>query len=155
MAIPTEAGEQKLKVIGKAKQGLSDEKEQSVTVEGLALIGYEILPSDEAVEVGSEAAYKIHVVNQGTKAAENVQLNVALPVELQAVQAEGPSRETIREHDVQFEPLPRLPPKGEATYKVRVKALKPGDLRVKVQLQTDDMHQPVAKEACTRVYTDQ
>ena len=55
---------------------------------------------------------------------------------------------------MQFEPIARLEPKGEATFRVRAQAIQPGDLRVKVQVQTDDMHQPVTKEENTRVYVD-
>jgi hypothetical protein len=44
--------------------------------------------------------------------------------------------------------------KREATCRVRGQAIQRQDLRVKMQVQTDDMHQPVTKEENTRVYVD-
>jgi hypothetical protein len=58
------------------------------------------------------------------------------------------------DHRVDFEPIAQLAPKAEATFRIRAQALQAGDLRVKMQLQSDDMHQPINKEESTRVYVD-
>jgi uncharacterized repeat protein (TIGR01451 family) len=155
VAVPIEVGEQKMKVQGKARQGLSDEKEQTVVVEGLASLAFDVQAADEAIEIGGETTYQIHVVNQGSKAASNVQIAAIFPAELKATRAEGPSRETVEDHRVQFEPLARLSPKADATFRIRAQALQAGDLRVKVQLMTDETRQPITKEGSTRVYSDQ
>jgi uncharacterized repeat protein (TIGR01451 family) len=155
VALPIEVGEQRMKVQGKAQQGLSDEKDQTVIVEGLAALAFDVQVSDDAIEIGGETTYQIHVVNQGSKAASNVQIAAVFPPELKATHAEGPSREAVEEHRVQFEPLARLAPKSDATFRIRAQALAAGDLRIKVQLMTDEMRQPVTREESTRVYTDQ
>ncbi len=155
VALPIEVGEQKMRVQGKAQQGLADEKDQTITVEGIAALAFDVQASDEAIEIGGETTYQIHVVNQGSKAASNVQIAALLPPELKATRAEGPSRETVEEHRVQFEPLARLAPKTDATFRIRTQALSAGDLRIKVQLMTDEMRQPITKEESTRVYSDQ
>jgi uncharacterized repeat protein (TIGR01451 family) len=155
VAMPVEVGEQRIRVQGRAQQGLSDEKEQPIVVEGIAALAFDVQASDEAIEIGGETTYQIHVVNQGSKAASNVQIAALLPPELKATHAEGPSREAVEDHRVQFEPLARLAPKSDATFRIRAQALGPGDLRVKVQLVTDEMRQPITKEESTRVYTDQ
>lgn len=155
VALPIEVGEQKMHVQGKAQQGLTDEKDQPITVEGIAALAFDVKASDEAIEVGGETVYQIHVVNTGSKAASNVQIAALLPAELKATKAEGPSRETVEEHRVQFEPLARLAPKTDATFRIHAQALAAGDLRVRIQLMTDEMRQPVTKEESTRVYTDQ
>ena len=41
-----------------------------------------------------------------------------------------------------FDGLAQLAPKADTTYRVRVKALRPGDLRARFQLLTDDMQSP-------------
>jgi len=56
---------------------------------------------------------------------------------------------------VVFDSLARLSPKGDATFRVKVKALRPGDIRARFQLKTDDMQSPVTKEESTRVYADE
>jgi uncharacterized repeat protein (TIGR01451 family) len=155
VAVPIEVGEQKMKVQGKAKQGLTAEQDQTVVVEGIAALAFDVKAADEAIEIGGETTYQIHVVNQGSKAASNVQIVAGFPAELKATRAEGPSKETVEDHRVQFEPLARLAPKADATYRIRAQALQAGDLRIRVQLLTDEMRQPITKEESTRVYTDQ
>src|SRR4029077_14667532 len=54
VAMPIEVGEQKMRVQGKAQQGLADEKEQTVTVEGIAALAFDVQVSDEAIEIGGE-----------------------------------------------------------------------------------------------------
>ena len=56
---------------------------------------------------------------------------------------------------VVFDGLAQLAPKADTTYRLRVKALKAGDLRTRIQLLTDDMQTPVTKEESTRVYADE
>ena len=92
--------------------------------------------------MGGETTYEIHVVNQGSKAAGNVRLAVLLPPEMKAVAAEGPTRHVIDGDRVVFDGLAQLAPKADATYRVRVQGLQPGDLRVRCQLLTDDMQTP-------------
>lgn len=154
VAMPIEAGEQHMKIQGKARQGLTDAKEKTVVVEGLAAVTFDVRAADEAIEVGGETTYQIHVVNEGSIAASNLQITALFPPELKPLHADGPGRSAIDRRTVQFEPMARLEPKGEATYRVRAQAIQPGDLRVKVEVQTDDMHQPVTKEENTRVYVD-
>jgi uncharacterized repeat protein (TIGR01451 family) len=154
VAMPIEVGEQTVKIEGKAKQGLSDEKQQTVTVEGLAAVECDIRGTDDAIEVGGETTYQIHVVNQGSKAAENLRVSAIFPPEMKVLRVEGTGHPAIDDHRVDFEPLAQLAPKAEATFRVRAQALQAGDLRVKMQLQSDDMRQPVNKEESTRVYVD-
>jgi len=154
-ALPIEAGEQKLRLIGKADRGLSVEKEQPISVEGIAAVLFEVTDVNDPVEVGGETVYEIRVVNQGSKAASNVRIVALLPAALRPVAAEGPTRHTIEGNRVTFESLARLAPKADTTYRVRAQGLQPGDLRVRVQLLTDEMQEPVTKEESTRVYKDE
>ena len=95
------------------------------------------------------------MVNQGSKAASNVRLTIVLPPELKPVAAEGPTHNRNEGNRVVFDGLARLAPKAETTYRLRVKAMRPGDLRARFQLLTDDMQSPVTKEESTRVYADE
>jgi len=115
----------------------------------------EVVDVVDPIEVGGETTYEIRVLNQGSKAATSLQLAVQLPPQLQPLAAEGPARHTVAGNAVRFEPLARLAPKADTTYRVRAKGLQPGDLRTRVQLITDDMQSPVTKETSTRVYADE
>ena len=89
VAMPIEPGQQTLEVEGKAQQGLTDEAKQEVLVEGLAAIMFEVRDVEDPIEVGGETSYEIRVVNQGTKAATNVQVAVTLPPGLEVISASG------------------------------------------------------------------
>jgi hypothetical protein len=74
---------------------------------------------------------------------------------MRPIAAEGPTRNTINGNQVFFEGLARLAPKADTTYRIRVQGLQPGDLRIRVQLLTDEIRTPVTKEESTRVYADE
>jgi uncharacterized repeat protein (TIGR01451 family) len=155
VTMPIEAGQHALKLRGTADKGLVSEKEQPVLVEGIAAILFQVADTADPVEIGGETTYDVRVVNQGSKASTNVRLIVDLPQELKAIAAEGPTQYAVEGNRISFERLAQLPPKAEKTYRVRVKAMRPGDLRARFQLSSDDMRTPVTKEESTRVYADE
>jgi uncharacterized repeat protein (TIGR01451 family) len=155
VALPVEAGQHSIKLRGSAQRVQPIEKEQPVMVEGIAAVMFQVGDSVDPIEIGGETTYEIRVVNQGTKPAGNVQLTAVLPAELKALSADGPTRYAIQGNAVVFEGLTRLAPKSETTYHVRVKGLRPGDLRAQFKLITDDMQRPVTKEESTQVYADE
>ena len=154
-AIPVEAGEQRLRAEGRAKENLSDEEEQTTIVEGVSALLFQVADVADPIEVKGETQYEIRITNQGSKGADNVQLAALLPPELRFVSAEGPARYTVKGQQVIFEPLARLAPKAETSYRIVVEGLQPGDLRMRVQVTADDLQQPIIKEESTRVYADE
>jgi len=155
IAMPVESGQHSLRLRSSADRGATAEAEQPVLIEGISAIMFEAVDVTDPIEVGGETTYEIRVLNQGSKAASNVQVAVMLPVELRAISAEGPTAHAIESGRVLFEALPRLAPKADTTYRVRVQGLRAGDLRTRVQVWTDEMRTPVTKEESTRVYADQ
>ena len=155
VTIPIEAGEQQIRIEGKADGGLADQKQQSVAVEGLAAILFEVADVSDPIEVGGETTYEIRVVNQGSKASSSVRVVCLLPQGMTAISATGPTRYDLEAGRVVFAPLGRLAPKADTTYTVKVKAEQAGDQRVRVQILTDEMKSPVTEEESTRVYADQ
>jgi uncharacterized repeat protein (TIGR01451 family) len=155
VTLPVEPGQHALRLRGTAQKGLIAEKEQPVLVEGIAAILFQVADTADPIEIGGETTYEVHVVNQGSKAATNVRLAIDLPPELRPVAAEGPTAHEAAGNRVTFAPLGQLAPKAETTYRLRVKAMHPGDLRARFQLLTDDMQTPVTKEESTRVYADE
>ncbi len=153
-ALPTEPGELKLHVKGRAQQGLADERDETVIVEGIAAILFELVDINDPVEVGGETTYEIRVSNQGSKAATEVRVVALLPPQMQAIHADGPARHVIDGQRVLFDPVSQLAPKADMTYTVKVKALEAGDLRLRVQVVTDEIRVPITKEESTRVYAE-
>lgn len=155
VALPIEAGEQTLQITTKSRQGLEDRIEKSVLVEGLAAMMFEVIDVEDPIEIGGETTYEIRVVNQGSKAAVNLQVVAIMPPGIRPLSAQGETRHTIQGERVIFAPLAQLSPKADVTYRVHAQGLRAGDQRVRVQITTDDMQQPITKEESTRVYSDQ
>jgi len=107
------------------------------------------------IEVGGKTTYEIVVANKGSKAAANVQVVVILDPGMRAVSGQGETRHTIQGERVIFSPLPQLAPKAETIFRVQAQGVRPGDQRVRVQIETDELQQPITKEVNTRVYADE
>jgi uncharacterized repeat protein (TIGR01451 family) len=155
VTLPVEAGQHAIRLRGTAQKVSAVEKEQPVIIDGLAAVLFQVSDTVDPLEVGGTTVYEVRVLNQGSKAASNVRLAVMLPPEMKALAAEGPTHGAIEGDQVVFEGLARLMPKTDTTYRIRAKALRPGDLRARFQLLTDDMQTPVTKEESTRVYADE
>ncbi len=155
VTLPTESGDHTLRVESTAQGDLSDSSEETVRVEGLSALFFEVVDVEDPVEVGGDTAYEIRVLNQGTKVASNIVVTAMLPPDLKPLSTDGPTHGRIHGNQVVFEPLPRLVPKADTTYTVHARGVEPGDQRVQVQIQSDDLKRPVTKEESTRVYADQ
>jgi hypothetical protein len=154
-AVPIEAGAQVITIGSTAQRGLNVEKQEQVLVEGVAAIMFQVADLADPVELGGETTYEVKVVNQGSKAASNVRLTVLMPPEMKPLSAEGPTRFQTDGQQVHFQDLPRLAPKASTVYRIRAQCQAAGDMRVRVQLTTDDLRTPITKEESTRVYADQ
>jgi uncharacterized repeat protein (TIGR01451 family) len=154
VALPVEPGQHTLQVSTKARDGLTDEIQKQVTVEGIAALMFEVVDRDDPIEVGGETGYEIRVVNQGSKAAGNVQVTAIMPPGLRALSGHGDTRHAIQGDRVVFAPLPQLGPKAETTFRIQAQGIRDGDHRIKVQITTDEIREPITKEESTRVYAD-
>ncbi|NIP85330.1 MAG: DUF11 domain-containing protein [Planctomycetales bacterium] len=154
VTLPVEPGEHRIRLEGRAESDLEDRSEELILVEGIPAIFFEVADVEDPVELGGETEYEIRVVNQGTKTATNIRVAALVPREMRAISADGPTRHQLEAGRVFFEPLPRLAPKADTTYRIKVRGEEAGDQRFRVQLQSDEMDSPVTKEESTRVYAD-
>jgi hypothetical protein len=74
---------------------------------------------------------------------------------MQVVSAEGETQHGTRGGALMFEPLPQLLPKADTVFRVRVQGLQAGDQRITVEVNTDDLAQPIRREESTRVFGDE
>jgi uncharacterized repeat protein (TIGR01451 family) len=155
--MPVEAGEHKIRLVSSDDSGAKAEVEQAVHVEGIVAMYFEVADLQDPIEVGGQTLYEIRVVNQGSKEATNVRLAAEIPAGLRAIAAEGPTQQAqaAQSNIVLFQPLPRLAAKADVTYRIRVEGVQPGDLRIRVQVATDEIETPITKEESTRVYSAQ
>ncbi len=154
VVMPVALGPQKLLTAARNPDGLSDQIANTIEVDGLASLTFQITDSEDPIEVGGQTEYVIRVGNQGTKPASGVRLSATLLGDLEPIEASGPAGHRIENLTVFFEPLASLVPTEEATYKIRIRGRRAGDHRVQVQLTSDDHAAPITKEEVTRVYAD-
>jgi uncharacterized repeat protein (TIGR01451 family) len=150
--LPLQPGDARLQIKTQAQGGLKDQREDVVAIEGLAAINFQLADVTGPVEVNGQATYEVRVTNQGSKAASNLRVVALLPREMKAVSADGPVRYRLEGQRVVFEPLKQLAPKADTSFTIKAQALQPGDLRVQVQLSTDEIREPITKEESTRVF---
>jgi uncharacterized repeat protein (TIGR01451 family) len=124
-------------------------------VDSLAELFFTLDDTADPIEVGTETTYEVRVTNRGAKPDTNVRLTVELPAEMAPIGGEGPSRAAVEGQRVNFEPLARLAPKGEAVFRIGGRGLREGNAIVRAQLTSDDLKTPIKIEESTRVYADQ
>jgi uncharacterized repeat protein (TIGR01451 family) len=147
------AGESVLRAMVSADRGAAVSAETRTLFEGAAGLTFEIDRSAGIVEVGRDATYTIRVLNQGSADATKVGLMVAVPPEMEILKAKGTTKHQQDRQVITYEPLDRLKPGEEATYEVSVKALKPGDVRLRVEMTADQLAAaPVRQEEATTIY---
>ena len=152
IARPTKAGDFALKLDAKSGKELTTEMEHPLRVEGLASLSFSVTDLEDPIEVGAETIYEIRVSNPGSKAASNVRVVGLAPSGLRIVGGKGGESHQIEGDRISFSPIASLAPKAEVAFQVRAVAETDGDLRLRVEISSDEV-QPVVKEEPTKVYS--
>jgi uncharacterized repeat protein (TIGR01451 family) len=129
--------------------------EKPIASAGGSTVTLDLADAAAALEVGGETTYEIRVLNQGAAPTRDVLVQALVPDEMTLVRADGPGGQPaqVQGKQVAFGPLSSLDGQGRAVYRVRVKALKPGDGRFTARLQCGEMARPLSQEVSTRVYS--
>ncbi|QEG21516.1 DUF11 domain-containing protein [Mariniblastus fucicola] len=151
---PVEAGEQNIKFEAEADLNQKSETMQKLNVLHLVDVFFDIDDVVDPIEIGADTRYRISLVNQGTQAATNVQLQIDFPSGLEPTSVDGDLRNQIRNQQVLFEPITSLRPGEELNVIVQAKGRADGDHRVVVTMKAGTRATPVSKEETTRVYSD-
>ncbi|MFM7205974.1 MAG: CARDB domain-containing protein [Planctomycetaceae bacterium] len=154
VVMPVELGPQRIMAAARSADGLSAQTAHACDVEGLAAVSFEVLDSEDPIEVGGVTEYVVRVVNQGTKPATGVRLAATLLGDIEPLEAHGPGGHRVDRATVAFEPLAKLAPAEEAVFRIRAAGRAAGDQRIQVQLTSADQSSPITKEETTRVYAD-
>ncbi len=152
--MPIATGQQEIQVEATADLDQRQSVSQSMLVQQLAEIFFDIDDSADPIETGSSTSYKVRVINQGEKTATGVRVQVEFPQAIQPVSVEGNPRNQIRGQIVSLEPIAALQPGQEISFIVKAKGLSEGDHRIVVSVRSDDREVPVSKEESTHVYAD-
>lgn len=153
--MPVDVGNQPIKFESSADLEIKSALEHDLSVEHLVDVFFEIDDVIDPIEIGGNTSYRVRVVNQGTKAATNIRLQIDFPTGLAPSSVNGSLRHTIRGQQVIFEPINSMNPNDELSFMINSRGQSVGDHRVVVSMQTDGRTSPVSKQESTRVYSDQ
>ncbi len=131
--------------LGEAKASLE------IRVEVMPSLQLELAAHSNTLAAEAEATYEIHAINTGKTDAENLRLSVRLPEGLALVRAEGPSAARSSAQGVAFDPLPRLAPRADAVYRLRLRGQRPGNWRLPLELRAEGVAEPLREEIAVRV----
>ena len=151
---PTEPGNQDLKLEVVSDLNQSANAVCKLNVEHLVDVFFDIDDMVDPIEIGSETSYRLRIVNQGTKTATNVQLQVDFPQGIQPTAVEGNITSNIRGQQIAFSPITSLNPGDSIEITIRGKGITAGDHRVSVNVIADGREVNVSKQESTRVYSD-
>lgn len=150
--IPTQAGTFTAKATATAYRANDVSATVTTSVTGISAALLEVVDVDDPVEVGSRTTYLIRVTNQGSATATGIQVSCTLEDNVRYISSTGATVGAVDGNRVNFAPLDSLAPKGRASWRVIVEALKPADTRFKVSMITDQLTRPVEETEATHLY---
>ncbi len=124
----------------------------STKVIGVPAVLIDMVDLEDPVEIGSEETYEVKITNQGSADLNNVKLAFTLPPNEEFISGGGPSEVSKTGSSIVTAPLAVLHPKDRVVWHIVVKALQPGDVRVQVDLSSDEFQKPIREEESTRLY---
>ena len=135
---------------GYCAKAVTDSCETKVT--GIPAILLEVVDIEDPVRVGDVETYVITVTNQGSAPDENIAITCTLESYQAYESSSGPTTATVRGNVITFAPLPTLAPKQKATFRVKAKSVRTGDVRFKVSMNSDQLTRPVEETESTHIY---
>jgi uncharacterized repeat protein (TIGR01451 family) len=121
-------------------------------VKGIPAVLLEVVDLVDPVPVGGQTTYVITATNQGSMAGTNITIICTLEDNEQYVSSSGATNGTVDGKTVKFAPLPSLAAGAKATWQVVVKAVKAGDVRFTVKMNTGEFERPVDETEATNLY---
>lgn len=122
------------------------------TAIGFASLALDLTEVTGTVAVGEGVAIKLHVRNRGSIAARNVQVQVAIPPELQFVSAQGHGA-TVVANEIRFETIPTIASDSSVVLDLAFTAQKAGDARVRFRAQSNEVRVPLKHEESIVVFS--
>jgi uncharacterized repeat protein (TIGR01451 family) len=135
-----------------AEPDLTASSSATIEILGVPASNLQVKADVNPAEVNKEITYAIKVTNPGSLPAKNVRISVKLSPELSAVGAMGTDAKfDTKANAVEFAPVAALERGQELNFKLKVRAVKAGDARCRVELRSDTSPQPEVDEVTTTV----
>jgi uncharacterized repeat protein (TIGR01451 family) len=135
-----------------ADPGLEERAEAPLEIRAVPAYGLDVQKTGDPVQVGGRITYTVIVTNTGSLPGTQIEVRAVMPKELQVVNTDGPAKARQDGNSVIFPIVDSLPPKQTLTYTIDAQALQPGDVRVRVELRTATLRDPLIKEQSTTIF---
>ena len=147
-AVLTGSGSNRLDVRSAGAEQLTASGSVVTEVEALADLRMTVMDPAGVVPLGEEMIYEVHVVNRGTKAANNVNIVGYFSEGIEPVAVQG-WRADVEVGQVILETIPRINPGQEMVVKVLAQASRPGNHVFRTELDSKDPQTKLAVEEWT------
>ena len=151
---PIATGAQTINFEIAADRNQSQKTEQTIDVQQLAELFFDIDDTEDVIELGSSTSYRVRVVNQGSKTATNIRVVVEFPQALSPTGVDGGFGNEIRGQLVTLPAIDKLAPGQQKSIMIRASGNQVGDHRVVIKVQYDGRAVAESKEVSTKVYSD-
>jgi len=121
---------------------------------GIPAVLLEVIDIEDPVPLGENVTYVIEATNQGSAIDRNIKIVAIFEPNHQYVSSIGATLGAYdaNAHSITFDPFPGLLPKAKAFWRVTTKAVKAGDVRIKVIMTTEMTTRPVEETEATHFY---
>lgn len=149
--LPKKIGEHRSVVQAKLDDGSIVQANSKTTIEGFSAITLNANSFIRPIELGEQATLRIVAKNRGTANASTVKVQLNLPKQLQFVGLRGNVKYNANGQTVTLKPLATLKPGEEIVFELIVKPTAAGDVRVGLQIQSQEMQLPLNREEAIRI----
>ncbi len=146
-------GQQILRAEVSAELGAAAQADHMLRVESAADLQFAVTDLSDPVEVNGEALYQVELANVGTSPDTNLLVTISSSGELELLSVDGAQINSVSPQRIELQPIARLPAGQRLVWRVRARARSAGQALLRVQVQSDQMPQPITKEEGTRIYT--
>jgi uncharacterized repeat protein (TIGR01451 family) len=146
-----EEGPQASEVTAYDPNGTRAAVKSETTVEGYTALRLDVREYAEPVDVGDQVGLRVVATNRGTQATTKVNLKITIPEEMEFVSAKGPVDFKRDGRVLTFHPVDSLNAQQEIEFDLVLKSVKPGDSRVRLEIQSDQTSKPLAREEGIRI----
>lgn len=127
------------------------EKATRIEIEGIAALRLELKDESDPVEIGKNAIYTMTLTNTGSAPARKIDVKATVPDLLRAINATGPTKETIAGKVVSFEQFDSLQPGSKLVFRFQCQALKAGKAYFRVEYTSALNERPIFEEEPTTI----
>lgn len=149
--IPKVAGDKTSLVNASGTEGSRTAIKAMMSVVGYAAMDFETDHENRPYSIGETISLQMTIKNGGTASARTVATTVTVPEELRFLEASGPARYTRAGNAINFASIDEIPDGRDATFSLTFEAVKKGDARLSLQLQSTDLDKPLIDQVSIRV----